>query len=331
MCTTNNNKKTKKKYTHPPLEDSRKLEDFTCLEYSERLIDYEGNIGYSNEGFPVDVVEIDFGNGERMFLPANNYEVNIKLQKYGDQITLTIRAVNLSTGECKTVTQSHICHDAQQSYPSQFLSTKGQRKNQFPMNNQRQFNPSHAHYKPVGNQSCSLQLSSYDEPKVMQSGGGPGWEPFVGTAGAVAGEMYYSEKYGTWMGKNFKMYKQTWGGNGTTGGKLKFGKKVSTGIKVGGYGLGIWNAYNIRQQNKSGQITDGQMYMEQGSNLITTMGGIYGAAWGIGWELGRAVTNTEWYQEAKFNFWYNYWERQVGAPSQSNEVFWNYFNQNYKP
>jgi len=170
MCTTNNNKKTKKKYTHPPLEDSRKLEDFTCLEYSERLIDYEGNIGYSNEGFPVDVVEIDFGNGERMFLPANNYEVNIKLQKYGDQITLTIRAVNLSTGECKVVTQSHICHDALQSYPSQFLSTKGQRKNQFPMNSQSQFNSAHAYYKPATSYRSTLQFSSYDEPKISSSG-----------------------------------------------------------------------------------------------------------------------------------------------------------------
>ncbi len=164
-----------------------------------------------------------------------------------------------------------------------------------------------------------------------QGQGGPGWEPIVGTAGAIAGEMYYSKTYGTWMGKNFKIYQQTWGGNGATGGKLKFGKKVSTGIKIGGYGLGVWNAYKIDQQNRTGQITDGQMYMEQGSNLITTVGGLYGAAWGVGWELGRAVTNMEWYQEAKFNFWYNRWESQVGPPSQSNEALWYYFYQNYKP
>ncbi len=163
------------------------------------------------------------------------------------------------------------------------------------------------------------------------SQGGSVWEPYAGTAGAIASEMYYSKTYGTWMGKNFKMYQQTWGGNGITGGKIKFGKKVSTGIKVGGYGLGIWNAYKINSQHSSGQISDGQMYMEQGSNLITTVGSIYGAAWGVGWELGRAITNTGWYQEAKFNFWYNRWESQVGAPSQSNEALWYYFYQNYKP
>ncbi|MGC9342684.1 MAG: hypothetical protein ACP5E3_08295, partial [Bacteroidales bacterium] len=95
--------------------------------------------------------------------------------------------------------------------------------------------------------------------------------------------------------------------------------------------LGVWNAYEIDQQNRAGQITDGQMYMEQGSNLITTVGGLYGAAWGVGWELGRAVTNMEWYQEAKFNFCYNRWESQVGPPSQSNEALWYYFYQNYKP
>jgi hypothetical protein len=160
---------------------------------------------------------------------------------------------------------------------------------------------------------------------------GPGWEPIVGTAGAIASEMYYSKKYGTWMGKNFKIYQQSWGGNGVTGGKLKFGRKVSTGIKIGGYGLGIWNAYNVRQQNKLGQISDSQLYMEQGSNFITTVFGIHGAAWGTGWELGRAVTNMEWYQEAKFNFWYNHWESRVGSPSLSNEALWYYFYQNYRP
>ncbi len=153
----------------------------------------------------------------------------------------------------------------------------------------------------------------------------------VGTATAVAGELYYSEKAGTWMGKNFKIYEQTWGGNGPTGGKLKFGKKVSTGFKIGGYGLGILSAYDIRQQNKVGEITDRQKYIEQASNLFTTIGGIYGASWGVGWEIGRGITKTEWYQEMKFNLFYDYWESKVGPPSRSNEELWIYFFKNYKP
>ncbi len=131
------------------------------------------------------------------------------------------------------------------------------------------------------------------------------------------------------MGKNFKFYQQTWGGNRFTGGKNKYAKNTSNAIKWGGRVLGAWNAYSINEQRRNGQINNIQWGMEQASNAYSTLGGLYGAAWGIGWELGRAVTNTSWYQEAKFNFWYNYWERQVGAPSQANETFWYYFYQNY--
>ncbi len=38
------------------------------------------------------------------------------------------------------------------------------------------------------------------------------------------------------------------------------------------------------------------MVAEQGTNVISTFGGIYGAAWGVGWELGRAVTSIPWYR-----------------------------------
>jgi hypothetical protein len=133
------------------------------------------------------------------------------------------------------------------------------------------------------------------------------------------------------MGKNFKLYKQTWGGNGFTGGKYKFAKKASTGLKVTGWALGAYNAYKVDEQYRNGEIETAWMLAEQGSNAYSTFGGLYGAAWGIGWELGRAVTNTGWYQEAKFNFYYNYWESKVGAPSQANENLWFYFFQNYQP
>ncbi len=162
-------------------------------------------------------------------------------------------------------------------------------------------------------------------------GGGPGWGPFAGTAGTIAGEMFYSKTYGTWMGKNFKMYQQTWGGNRFTGGKNKFGKTTSNVIKWGGRSLGAWNAFSIQRNYAAGEMGTGWMLAEQGTNAFSTLGGIYGAAWGVGWELGRGVTNMGWYQEAKFNFWYNRWENQVGAPSQSNEALWYYFYQNYKP
>ncbi len=167
--------------------------------------------------------------------------------------------------------------------------------------------------------------------KGKNAGGNLDWESIVGTVGSVAGDLYYSKKYDTWMGKNFKIYKQTWGGNGVTGGKNKFGKATSNRIKWGGRALGVWNAFKIQQDYASGEISTGWMLIEQGSNAASTMGGVYRAAWGFGWEIGRSVTNTEWYQEAKFNYWYNYTESQIGQPSQSNEELWNNFFKNYEP
>jgi hypothetical protein len=161
------------------------------------------------------------------------------------------------------------------------------------------------------------------------SGGGPGWEPFAGTAGAVASEMFYSKKYGTWMGKNFKMYQQTWGGNRFTGGKHKFGKTTSNAIKWGGRALGARSAYFINKSYRNNEIGTGQMVVEQGSNLYSVFGGIYGAAWGLGWELGRIVTTSEAYQELKFNFWYDQVEKGIGAPNQLNEHLWYEFFHNF--
>ncbi|OQC47521.1 MAG: hypothetical protein BWX58_01504 [Deltaproteobacteria bacterium ADurb.Bin026] len=161
--------------------------------------------------------------------------------------------------------------------------------------------------------------------------GGPEWEAYVGAAASVGSELYYSKTYGTWMGKNFKIYQQTWGGNGIAGGKNKFGKTTSNGFKWAGRLVGAYSGYRTIEQRVNGEIGTGWMLAELSTTGVSTFGGLYGAAWGIGWEAGRFITSMEWYQEAKFNFWYNRWESQVGPPSQSNEALWYYFYQNYKP
>ena len=38
------------------------------------------------------------------------------------------------------------------------------------------------------------------------------------------------------------------------------------------------------------------MIAEQASNTISTFGGFYGAAWGVGWEAGRGVASIPWYR-----------------------------------
>ena len=115
------------------------------------------------------------------------------------------------------------------------------------------------------------------------------------------------------------------------GGKHKFARSTQRKIKLGGYFLGVWNAININLLHSEGQITNFQRNIEQGSNVITTTLGLPGAAWGFGWEMGREITNMNWYREAKFIYWYNNWEGIMGPPSQTNIKAWDYFFQNHIP
>ena len=118
---------------------------------------------------------------------------------------------------------------------------------------------------------------------------------FVGLGGATANHIFDPKKGGFWMGKNFKAYDSSWGGNGSTGGKYKFSGNVGTGIKIGGYALGAYNFIQIRSQYRSGQLTRNQMLYEQTINGISTFGGIYGAAAGLGHELGKKYGPSKWY------------------------------------
>ena len=176
-------------------------------------------------------------------------------------------------------------------------------------------------FAPYQNQSAP-----YQNQFVPQEGKAPGWEIYAGALTTIGNELYYSETYGTWMGKNFRIYKQNWGGNGITGGKNKFAKTMSNRIGWAGNVLGAWNVYYIYVQRQKG---NNQWLLEEASNAYSTLGGIPGVAWGIGWELGRFMTGMEWYQESTYRYWYNYWEKRYGKPSESNEYFWNYFYENY--
>ena len=174
-----------------------------------------------------------------------------------------------------------------------------------------------------GKEPYREQKTSYRERKA------PGWEIYAGTGTTIGNELYYSERYGTWMGKNFKIYKQNWGGNGITGGKNKFAKATANRIALVGKALGAWNAASIEIERQKGEISNTQWVLEQGTNAYSTLGGIPGLAWGIGWELGRFMTGMEWYQEFAYRYWYNRWEKRYGKPSKYNETIWNYFYENY--
>ncbi len=96
-------------------------------------------------------------------------------------------------------------------------------------------------------------------------------------------------------GTNFSPKLYTSGWLGGSAGQIKTYGVAKTGLSVFGKFLGAYNASNINEQYKNGQINKGRMQIEQASNLFSTFGGIYGAAWGVGWELGKSYGPSKWY------------------------------------
>lgn len=72
---------------------------------------------------------------------------------------------------------------------------------------------------------------------------------------------------------------------------------MSKGLTGIGYILGVINFFDIESQRRNGQMSNGQYVAEQTSNLYSTAGGIYGASWGIGWEIGRVISKKEYYRK----------------------------------
>jgi hypothetical protein len=95
--------------------------------------------------------------------------------------------------------------------------------------------------------------------------------------------------------------------------------------------LGTVGIANTLIDYKKGDIDGYQSILELGSGGYSAYGGIYGAAWGVGWETGKYVSQQTWYQKAKFQFYYNWWQWQYGKPSYENRYMWEYFFNNYKP
>ncbi len=87
--------------------------------------------------------------------------------------------------------------------------------------------------------------------------------------------------------------------------------KVSNVMRYGGYGFGALNAGSIHSQY-GGNWSNPQHIGEQVSNFISTAGGKFAIPWTIGWESGRAVTNTSWYQEWKQETWLPYRQNTFG-------------------
>ena len=119
--------------------------------------------------------------------------------------------------------------------------------------------------------------------------------PLIGTA--VSGGQFLSHNKAGWYSwSQNKFYSPKFYGNQYTAGGQKAAKSLAKGLGYGGYALGAWNAYDVNRKYRHNEIGTGQMMAEQGVNLYSTFGGIYGAAAGVGWELGRIVTSMPTYR-----------------------------------
>ncbi|MCF8284672.1 MAG: hypothetical protein K9I48_06815, partial [Sphingobacteriales bacterium] len=151
-----------------------------------------------------------------------------------------------------------------------------------------------------------------------QGEGGAGGTDLVGFgwaitgAGLTAGEVKMFNKESWFSVKQWKTYGQNFNGNGYTGGKITSAKTISNTFKWAGRGLGAYSAYSTNQQFQNGEISFQRMILDQASNVYSTFGGIYGAAWGVGWEAGRGITQMGWYQQWKQDVWYPWREEHLG-------------------
>ena len=136
-------------------------------------------------------------------------------------------------------------------------------------------------------------LSSTLATKTAYEFKNPGWKPST----AAPKTMLYNTPFG-----NLTLSKS-------------FVSNAATGLRVGGYGFAAYNAYNLEVARQNGQyngtLGNIQYGIEQISNGVSVMG-IPGAAWSLGWEGGRMITNTPLYQDFKYNTWLPFRQSTLG-------------------
>ena len=110
----------------------------------------------------------------------------------------------------------------------------------------------------------------------------------LGIFTGIGNELMYSKTFGTWMGKDWRIRSQKWGGNGITGGKLKYAAKVSKYFKWLGYGTTLISATNTEIMYRNSLISNKQRWISHCSTAISCIP-LYGTAWSIGWEAGQMV------------------------------------------
>ncbi|MCB9823353.1 hypothetical protein H6802_00090, partial [Candidatus Nomurabacteria bacterium] len=143
---------------------------------------------------------------------------------------------------------------------------------------------------------------------------------FASSVLGTTGGLIHSGKYDVdvWVGKNLKFNSvsvspgriRPFYGNQYTG-SVNSAKALARPLKIAGTAIGVYNYASIATSYENGNLSEGQLMGEAGANTISTFFGIKGIAFGVGWELGRIVTQTQGYQNWKRDKWMPFMQKHL--------------------
>jgi hypothetical protein len=147
-------------------------------------------------------------------------------------------------------------------------------------------------------------------PAAAIAGGGfnPTGLLFAGGGGiaAMGAYSYYNPKTQNWWSTSQQRYYNgnNFIGNQHTNNGMRGAMGMRNAFRGVGYGLGALQYGSTIYDYRAGHMNDYQFGSELISTSISTFPGIPGAAWGIGWDAGRAITSIPWYHKGARGFRY---------------------------
>ena len=176
------------------------------------------------------------------------------------------------------------------------------------------------------------------EPEFQKNLETPNWDFYAGIVLSESEDFIYDIAKDRYIGMDFKRHsfyeypsKKQYIKHGRPNDSLKIKKAIKNlGYLVNGYVLA-----DLFFELYSDEISLKSLALETSSITIAELlkrfkGNPYSYAWSIGWELGRIITSTEWYQRKRFLIAYSLWESKYGSPNEINIDLWIYFLESYK-
>lgn len=160
----------------------------------------------------------------------------------------------------------------------------------------------------------------------------PSVDYWIGLSSSIGEMSIYDIKADRWLGKDGRFHsfyemptrlKKI----GNPQNALKWAKRLSVVGRV----LTVYSAYDLAKKWYMEDIGYKTVTVEAGSIIAgMKLKGLYSIAWSVGWELGRLITQTEWYQRERFAIAYRLWEAKFGPPKDSNLYLWVHFFETYE-